>query len=627
MSEKKKRFKIRNSTVFRDVIKHKAETIGDKKFLTFIRDFDKDIDETYTYKDVHVFSNRLGNGLFKLGLKKGDGIALMEINSPEFLFAVSASFKIGTYVVLVNTSLRGDGLKFIIEHSEAKAIIINHAFLPAFLEIRDQLKEIKRIIVDVNETPDDFKLPEGTISLQEVMEAPDDDIEVEISIDDLAMLMYTAGTTGLPKAVTFWQGKLLGGYNLKSLATLVGFITRKNDILFTCLPLFHSNGLFLTTLAGYLAELPVILSKRFSASRHWAICRKYNVTCFNALGAMIPILMKQPESPLDKQHKVTQVNSSACPKEVWEAFETRFNVPLNEAYGATDSGGFMLVNLGAEKPPVGAMGKPVLGVKASILDDNGNHLGPNEVGELVFEWRDSEAKRREVKYFKNVEASKKLIIEDKDGKKWFSTGDLAYRDENGWYYFVDRKRDAIRRRGENIAAYSIENIINQHDKILEAAAFGVKSEPITPSLKVITRELNAQYNHTPEEFDFTLTHWAKQVVLLLNTSLTVVEANPASHSHLWSKFTAQVIKKIAEYDSSIIFVLWGKHAEKYKKYIKDNRVLTSAHPAAEMYSFGRAGFFGNGHFIKINEMLDSKINWFELPTKLTDNEQIQLYNE
>lgn len=158
-------------------------------------------------------------------------------------------------------------------------------------------------------------------------------------------------------------------------------------------------------------------------------------------------------------------------------------------------------------------------------------------------------------------------------------------------------------------------------------AFGVKSEPIPPSLKVITRELNAQYNHTPEEFDFTLTHWAKQGVLLLNTSLTVVEANPASHSHLWSKFTAQVIKKIAEYDSSIIFVLWGKHAEKYKKYIKDNRVLTSAHPAAEMYSFGRAGFFGNGHFIKINEMLDSKINWFELPAKLTDNEQIQLYNE
>ena len=467
---------MRRSTILRDVIKHKAEAVGDKKFLTFIRDFDKGKDETYTYKDMHLFSNRLGNGLLKLGLKKGDGIALMEINSPEFLFTVFASFKMGTYIVLVNTGLKGDGLKFIIEHSESKAIIINHTFLQTFLEIRDQLKELKYVIVDLNETPDDFNLPEGTISLQEVMEAPDDDIEAEISLDDLAMLMYTAGTTGLPKGVMFWQGKMLGGNNIQSLAGLVRFLTREDDILFTCLPLFHSNALFLTTLTGYFAELPVILSKRFSASRHWAICRKYNVTCFNALGAMIPILMKQPESPLDKQHKVTQINSAACPKEVWEAFEKRFNVPLNEAYGATDGGGFMLINLGADKQPVGSMGRPVPGTKASILDDNGNHLGPNEVGELVFEWRDSEAKRREVNYFKNVEASKKLIIQDKDGKNWFSTGDLAYRDKNDWYYYVDRKKDVIRRRGENIAAFSIEKIINLHDKILESAAFGVKSE-------------------------------------------------------------------------------------------------------------------------------------------------------
>jgi acyl-CoA synthetase (AMP-forming)/AMP-acid ligase II len=117
VSERKKKFRMRNSTIFRDVIKHKAETLGDKKFLTFIRDFDKGVDETYTYKDVHLFSNRLGNGLLKLGLKKGDGIALMEINSPEFLFAVFASFKLGTYIVLVNTGLRGDGLKYILEHS------------------------------------------------------------------------------------------------------------------------------------------------------------------------------------------------------------------------------------------------------------------------------------------------------------------------------------------------------------------------------------------------------------------------------------------------------------------------------------------------------------------------------
>jgi uracil-DNA glycosylase len=158
-------------------------------------------------------------------------------------------------------------------------------------------------------------------------------------------------------------------------------------------------------------------------------------------------------------------------------------------------------------------------------------------------------------------------------------------------------------------------------------SFGVKSTPIPPSLKVITRELNAQYNYTPDEFDYSLTHWGKQGVLLFNTALSVVKDTPGSHSHLWTFFTTNVIKHIVKHKPNTIFVLWGKHAEKYKKYIPEDKVLISAHPAAEMYNFGRAGFFGNGHFVKIDEMLESKINWFTLPTQLTDSEQIQLYND
>ncbi len=472
----KKKFRLRKSSILRDAIKGKAETVGEKEWLTYIKDFDKGIDKKYTYLDSHLISNRIGNGLLKLGLKRGDGIALMEVNSPEFIHSVFASFKIGAYIVLVNTGLKGDGLAFIINHSDAVAVLINHTYLERILEIKDQLKNIKYIIVDINEAPEDFKLPDDAVSIQELMKAPDDDIDAEISLDDLAMLMYTAGTTGLPKGVVFLQGKLLGGMNVKSLAAMGGITADKGDVLFTCLPLFHSNALFLTTLNGYFSELPVVLAKRFSASRHWNICRKYNITSFNALGAMIPILMKQPERPNDKEHKVRRINSAACPKEIWEAFEKRFNVPLNEAYGATDGGGFMLANFGGDKQPVGSMGKAVPGTNASVLDYDGTHLGPNEIGELVFEWKDTEAKQREVKYYKNVEASKKLIIQDKDGNNWFSTGDLVYKDEDGWFYYVDRKKDVIRRRGENIASFSIEKIINLQDKVLESAAYGVKSE-------------------------------------------------------------------------------------------------------------------------------------------------------
>lgn len=495
----KEKFKLRKSTIVRDIVKNKAESVGDKIFLTYVRDFDKGIEDSYNYRDTHLLSNRLGNGLLNLGLKKGDGIALMEINCPEFLFSIFASCKIGTYIILVNTGLKGEGLRYNLEHSEAKAIIINHKLLETFLQIKDQLSDLRHVIVDLNEAPNDFTLPESVISLQELMQAPDDDIEAEIGLDDMAMLMYTAGTTGLPKGVIFWQGRLLGGLNLKTLFEFSRFLVNKHkDILLTCLPLFHSNGLFLTTLNGYLSETPVILVKKFSASRLWNICRKYHITTFNALGAMIPMLMKQPERPNDKQHEVNRINTAACPKEIWEAFEKRFNVTINEAYGATDSGGFMLINIGSEKRPVGSMGKPLIGTKASILDDEGNHLGPNEIGELVFEWKESEKKQREVKYFKNEEASKKLIIQDKDGKKWFSTGDLVYKDEDGWFYYVDRKKDVIRRRGENIASFSIEKIIDQNDKVLESAAYGVKSE-LGEDEVMVAVVLKPNETMTPEE--------------------------------------------------------------------------------------------------------------------------------
>lgn len=474
-----KKFRLRRNTILRDLIKHKAETVGDKVFMTFIRDFDNGIDEQCTFKEMHLMSNRLANGLFNLGLKKDDGVALMEINSPEFLWVIFATFKMGVYSVMVNKALRGEGLRFIIEHSDASAIIVHWSLLDPILHLRGQLPNVKHIIVDINKADENFELPQELVSLQEIMQAPDNDIDVEISIDDLSMLMYTSGTTGLPKSISFYQGKLFGGLNLQGLNQYVNLFYKPSDVLFTSLPLFHSNALFVTTLPAYLGEIPLVLGGRFSASRQWDICRKYNITVFNALGAMIPILLKQPERSNDKDHKVRGILSAACPKEFWVAFEERFGVKVNEGYAATDGGGFSLLSIGREKenPPIGTMGKPAAGVIAGIMDDNGEILeDPEKVGELVFLVKEGEVKQRQVNYYKDKEASKNLIREGKDGQMWFHTGDMATKDKDGWFFFVDRKRDAIRRRGENIASFSIERVINLHDKILESAAYGVKSE-------------------------------------------------------------------------------------------------------------------------------------------------------
>ncbi|HEC38659.1 hypothetical protein LCGC14_0553430 [marine sediment metagenome] len=469
--------KITPTTSFADLVKTKAEVVGDKVYLTFIRDFDKDIDETYTYRDMHLQSNRVANALLKAGLKRGDGISIYQINSPEFLFLLFGAWKIGIYVVLVNTGLKGDGLQYIVDHSDSKLIATHWSLLDNYLKIKDQLPKIEHVLVDMSEAPEDFKLPEGLISLQEFMAASDEDTNVKIDPNDMATLIYTSGTTGRPKATTFFHR---GMYGIAFIGVMIwaSRIAQPGFKLYTCLPLFHGNALQLCAMPGYYGEVPVVLSKRFSASRLWDIVRKYEVTTFNVLGSMPQYLMKQPPRSNDKDHKVVFVGSAAAPKELVRDFEERFGLKLFEGYGAVDGGGFSLGAGGDPNAPVGSMGKPPEGTIAEIMDDDLNILGLNTVGELVFQVKEAEKAQRKVNYYKNPEASAARIQVDSDGTSWFLTGDLATRDENGWYFFVDRKKDSIRRRGENIAAWSIERAINRHDKVLESAAYGIKSHQV-----------------------------------------------------------------------------------------------------------------------------------------------------
>jgi len=522
-------FEIGTETTFADLVKHKAESAGDKVFLTYIRDFDQDVEEKYTYRDMHLQSNRLANGLEKLGLEQGDGISLIEINSPEFLFTLFAAVKLGTYTVLINTGLKGDSLQYIIDHSDSKAVVIHWTLLGGYGAIRDQLPKVEHVIVDINEAPGDFRLPEGMISLQEIMEAPEDDIQAKLDPGDMSLLIYTSGTTGLPKATTFLYGRTFMGLALYGPTFVANMMGRPGDVFYTCLPLFHGNALHLTTLPGFAAEFPVVLSKRFSASRFWDMIRKYGVTNFNLLGSMPHFLLKQPERPNDRDNEVWRVNSAACPKELIEVFESRFDVKVYEAYGAVDGGGFMLLSYGRENIPVGTMGQPPDGVTAEIMDDDGTLLGPDEPGELVFRVKEEEREQRKVVYYKDEEASKSRIQQGPDGQLWFHTGDLATRDEDGWFYFVDRKKDAIRRRGENIAAWSVERVINRHEKVLESAAYGVKSAEYAEDEVMVAVVLKPGERLAPEELlDFCQD---KMADFMIPRFIDFVEKLPKSEVH------------------------------------------------------------------------------------------------
>ncbi|MFX0027562.1 MAG: AMP-binding protein [Candidatus Hermodarchaeota archaeon] len=493
-------FKITSTTTFNDVVKNKAETVGDKVFLTYIRDFDKGIDEKYTYRDIHLLSNRLANGLSKFGLKPGVGLSLVEINSPEFLFTLFATWKLGGYTVLINTALRGVTLQYIIDHSDSEILVIHWSMIDAYLDIKDELPKIKHVIVEINEAPADFTIPDGMISFQELMKSPDDDINAEIDFEEKIYLMYTSGTTGPPKATTFFYKKTYAGNALQTASGLIRiFLGGGDDVIFTCLPLFHGNALQITTMPGYLTETPVVLSKRFSASRHWDICRKYKVTSFNLLGAMPQFLLKQPESPNDGENDVKLIVSAACPKELVIPFEKRFNVEVKEFYGAVDGGGYILGPFFQKNVPVGSMGKPLGGTKAAIMDEEGNLLENDTVGELVFLVNKGELEMRKVTYYKDETSTKEKIRLAKDGNFWLHTGDLATQDVDGWFYFVDRKKDSIRRRGENISPWSVERVINQHEKVLESAAYAVQPEGVVEDEVMVSVVLKPGESMTPEE--------------------------------------------------------------------------------------------------------------------------------
>jgi len=435
------------------VLEEQARTLGEQTFLYFE-------EREISYAEINRLTNRVAKGLAGLGVGPGVGVAIMLPNSPEFLLVYFATQKLGAYAVPVNVALKGEGLRHVIDHSDSTVLVSHPGYRETILAIADSLYKLKQIVVEASEAPEGWGAPSGWLTLAQLMETSEENPRGEIDIDAMSALMYTSGTTGAPKGV-------VNRYSSSNLAgiRMLGAMLREGDVLYTCLPLFHANALFLSAVRALVLGYPLALSRRFSASRFWDEIRRYGVTTFNALGAMIPILMKQPERENDADNKVRVVVSAACPASVWAEFETRYGVHLIEAYAAVDGAGFSVINAG--NAPKGSFGKPTMPVR--IVDDDDREVAAGEPGELLFQVDDP--KRRKVEYYKNDEASAARI---RDG--WLYTGDLVQADAEGNLYFLDRKTDSLRRRGENISSWEVEREINAHPDVLESAVFGVPSE-------------------------------------------------------------------------------------------------------------------------------------------------------
>jgi len=456
------------------LLEEQAAKLKDKPFLYVIYQ-----DRYVSYADMDLNANRVAHFLLNLGAAPGDGIATFMNNSSEFLDIFFGIQKIGMYVNTVNTSLRGDQLAYTIDNSDTKYLVVDHDLIDIYQGVADKTPKVECVIANTLEAPAGFKVPKGMIDLRDAyhIDVPTTKPEVKFDEDSILMLMYTSGTTGLPKGVVMRYNKNI----IDRLKMLAGIILTPDSVYYTALQLFHGNALYVTTTSALVVGCTVALSKRFSASKFWEEIAKSKATIFNTIGAIIPILMKQPENPYEKNHKVEKILSAGCPAALWEPFENRFGVKIWEAYAAIDGTGF-IANFG--DGPKGSIGKPLNSI-IRLVDDKGNDVSTGTTGELLFKVDPN--KKSTVEYYKNPNASG-----EKTKGEWEYTGDLMYQDEQGYIYFVGRSTDSMRRRGENVSAYDVEQAILKHPCVLEAAVYAVPSEmtedDIMASVKLVEGE-------------------------------------------------------------------------------------------------------------------------------------------
>lgn len=410
-------------------------------------------DDAYTWSQVVSFTQRAANGLLEHGVQPGDRVALMMANCPEFLWLHFGALAIGAQSVPVNISQRGATLQHILVDSESTAVVFDEDLFDAVDMVRSQVTGPLRTIVAGG------RVRTGVDStVDRVLSAADTEPQVELAAATGGVgMMYTSGTTGPPKGV------VTDRYDTSPVSLLLDAAgVREGDTIYTALPLFHGNALFVSAVGSIFAGASLALAPKFSASRFWDDCRRYGAVEFNTLGGMISILLKQPPRTDDREHQVRSVLSAGCPREAWEVFEQRFGVRILEWFGMVDSPGFLLNTDG----PVGSMGRPIADVEFKVVDDDGNEVRPGETGELVFR----HPLGRLTHYKGLADATDRAY---RGG--WFHTGDLARCDDDGNYYYGGRKTESIRRLGENISAWEIESVVNGHPAVLESAAHSVPS--------------------------------------------------------------------------------------------------------------------------------------------------------
>ena len=434
-------------------------TFGEYPFLIFD-------DRLYTNKQIIREANRLAAALAKLGLKKGDNIVVMLPNCPEVIISYQGILRALGVIVPLIPLMNEKELLHILANCEAAAIItIRDIFLKNEKPLLDH-PTVKHIITLGDET-----LP-GTLSFNQLIhDAPESYASPAIDENDLAVILYTAGTTSSPKGV------MLTHKNLYSNAVNAARAhdTRSSDTTLVALPLSHSFGLTSMNKAYQYGNLHVLMRK-FQPEEVFRLIEKYKVTDFPGAPAMFIAMLNNPDAGKYDLSSLTSCLSGSAPFPVASllAFQKKFDCTVYEAYGLSEASPAVSTNYHNRTTKPGSIGQPIPEVEVRIVDDEDHDVPRGEVGELLVK-----GPNVSVGYYRLPEETARTF---RGG--WLHTGDMARMDEDGYLYIVERKKDLIIRGGFNIYPRDLEEILYRHPAVEDAVAIGIPDPVMGEEIKV-----------------------------------------------------------------------------------------------------------------------------------------------
>ncbi len=405
------------------------------------------------------------------GFEKGDHVLLFLFNGPEFLKNWFALAKLGAVTVPLNTALRRLDLAYIVKDSDAKAIILDDALAENYLEVRKEVHLPMEILLSRGTARMEGVIPFGSLE-----KGPTENLETEIRPSDPACILYTSGTTGKPKGAILPHFAYISSG--RAIARAIG--VKEGDRLFTTLPLFHVGAQLVVALPAIIGDVDFAVARRFSASKFWDQIRRYRLQ-----RGPLPRVHHPDSVPAARQARAIgttcpiRMVGGGVPKDLWEKFEKRFGVTFLEGYGLTE-GACITTWSPIGRVKIGSIGLPVAHQRVEVVNEEDEIVPPGVRGEIVI--RPELPFSMTSGYYKKPEATLAAFR-----NLWFHTGDIAYKDEEGYLYFVGRKSQFIRRRGENISAEEIEEVISQHPKVEETGVVGVPSEVGEEDIKACYR--------------------------------------------------------------------------------------------------------------------------------------------